>query len=327
MLTFLCVLKKYNKKNNIPSRFFYDENDVIFLKKSISKYYSKEFKFYCLTDVENIDDVDIIKLTDGYDRYWSKIELFKHDFGKSVYFDLDCIILKNIDWLDNIEVSENNFWTSSHLLAGEHSMNSSLMLWKGSKKFISENFNYENIINNNYYEYGGSNPKTHVLLEPGKTYNVGDQGLINEKLQENKIKINYFDLNKVNFYSHCNIQNRKKLDVLFFPGLPKLKHCSFSEQHETYIADLEKIKKINVNDFLSIASNIFLFDFHNEELIKYVYYKFQKNSNEKEFLIYKINYYNKLLRKFTKITDALIEHKQDYLNVIEDCKKKFIKLL
>lgn len=319
MVTFLCVLKI----NNSDGKSEYSKKDVYFLKSSIEKYYTKPHKFYCLTDLDYIKDIDIIKLTDNFDGYWSKIELFKHNFGKTIYFDLDCAILNNIDWLDELELNENNFWSLSHIISNEYQLNSSLMIWKGEKKFIYDNFDYQTIMNKRYYHLDGYHPELKKFLKGGQTFQLVDQTYIHHKLLENNIKINFFDHNKINFYKFSTIETKKNLDVLFFTGFPKLKDCVFSNEMNTYILD---DRNLNVEEFISNGFNsIFFIEIYNENLLNRLI-SLRYNTNSKiEILNLKIK---ELIRFLNSDYIYMLEfNKQNYINLIKKYRKELNQLI
>jgi hypothetical protein len=58
-------------------------------------------KFVCFSDRE-LEGIRTVKLIPGYKGWWNKMQLFNTDFRLSnrvVYFDLDTLIVDNIDWL------------------------------------------------------------------------------------------------------------------------------------------------------------------------------------------------------------------------------------
>ena len=65
--------------------------------------------------------------------WWYKMQLFnaEHHAGNLLYFDLDCVIVNDLQWL--VELSTQNFWTIRdfrYLQRQAHSgMNSSVMWW------------------------------------------------------------------------------------------------------------------------------------------------------------------------------------------------------
>lgn len=65
---------------------------------------TRKFNFYCLTDKPEIytEQIIPIKLRPGYSGWWNKMQLFRTDVlppGEYLYFDLDVVIVDNIDAL------------------------------------------------------------------------------------------------------------------------------------------------------------------------------------------------------------------------------------
>lgn len=53
-------------------------------------------RFVCLSNID-VDGVDTIPLTEGWPGWWAKTELWKHDFGRTLYLDLDTLIAGSLD--------------------------------------------------------------------------------------------------------------------------------------------------------------------------------------------------------------------------------------
>jgi SAM-dependent methyltransferase len=81
-----CVLK---------SGGVYTEKDVAILESMLNRNITHEYNFHVLSDM-NVKNK--ITLENNWPGWWSKVELFKHQ-GPALYFDLDTVILKNIDRL------------------------------------------------------------------------------------------------------------------------------------------------------------------------------------------------------------------------------------
>jgi SAM-dependent methyltransferase len=83
----------------------YDEQYVHKLMNALERHVTVPYQFVCLTDMEilegaNAAGVKVIVLEDGFQGWWAKVELFKPKIFNTkytVYFDLDTIILGNID--------------------------------------------------------------------------------------------------------------------------------------------------------------------------------------------------------------------------------------
>lgn len=84
----------------------YGPEHVKKLKYGVENASERNIRFVCLTDFDFIDFCEVIPLKHNWDGWWSKIELFRPDLGieNAIYFDLDVIILRNIDEL--IKLSE-----------------------------------------------------------------------------------------------------------------------------------------------------------------------------------------------------------------------------
>ena len=119
-----CVLKSGGDFN---------ESHVYALQKMCSKYMPGE-RFVCLTDLKL--DCDTIPLTEDWDGWWSKIELFKLD--AAVYLDLDTILVGDCTEILE-EARKHEFVIMRDVYRGKHSpmaMQSSFMCWTKSHKSI-----------------------------------------------------------------------------------------------------------------------------------------------------------------------------------------------
>lgn len=87
----VCVLKSGGD---------FTTHDVTNLKVMLDKNITIPYDFYCLTDLLGMGMLHKIPLVHEYSGWWSKIELFRPDLVKEeriIYFDLDTVILGNID--------------------------------------------------------------------------------------------------------------------------------------------------------------------------------------------------------------------------------------
>ena len=120
---------------------------VMRLYNMIKNNTSYSFKMYCLTDTPEIyeDPITPIKLNPGFEGWWNKMQLFRDDIlpkGEYLYFDLDVVIVDNIDCLFKFEgfgITRDFINPDTGLLGGKE-YNSSimrfsqdLMLWKHFK--------------------------------------------------------------------------------------------------------------------------------------------------------------------------------------------------
>ena len=93
MLNIYCVLKTGG---------VYDVSYVIRLKEALNQHMPCAFTFTCLTDDPIVSKVcRVIPLKHNWPKWWAKIELFRPDLLDviSIYFDLDTVIVKDLDKL------------------------------------------------------------------------------------------------------------------------------------------------------------------------------------------------------------------------------------
>ena len=109
------------------------------------------YEFYCFTDHVNLFDQVYGKIhykpLPRYDMqgWWNKLQLFHPESGLegvNLYFDLDVIILKNIDCFANWQ--DDNTFGITNDFTGEEGFNSSIMKWN--------NINASTIIWKNYFK-------------------------------------------------------------------------------------------------------------------------------------------------------------------------------
>jgi hypothetical protein len=109
------------------------------------------YEFYCFTDHVNLFDQVYGKIhykpLPRYDMqgWWNKLQLFHPESGLkgvNLYFDLDVIILKNINCFANWQ--DDNTFGITNDFTGEEGFNSSIMKWN--------NINTSTIIWENYFK-------------------------------------------------------------------------------------------------------------------------------------------------------------------------------
>lgn len=132
------------------------------------------FHFYCLTDIPYFELTPFKPLVRNYKGWWSKIELFRpglFEEDRVLYFDLDTIILDNIDdMLIEYEdfIGLYPFNPKKQLQKGY--MASGIMGWKnGEVDFLFNEFKY-----------------------PPKNNHPGDQDYISDSLQKHGIEPAYW---------------------------------------------------------------------------------------------------------------------------------------
>ena len=97
MINIACVLKTGGD---------FTWSDVDRLRNGIANHLSIPYRFVVLTDLLIEKSNDIIPLINDWPGWWSKLELFRPNIfiGPVIYFDLDTVIVGNID-----EILMNDF--------------------------------------------------------------------------------------------------------------------------------------------------------------------------------------------------------------------------
>jgi FkbM family methyltransferase len=112
----------------------YSPKFVSRLYHMVKKNTSSSFRMYCLTDKPDIyqDPIIPVKLEPGFEGWWNKMQLFKKDVlpqGEYLYFDLDVVIVDNIDCFFDFEGFgiTRDFINPDNGLLGGKEYNSSIM--------------------------------------------------------------------------------------------------------------------------------------------------------------------------------------------------------
>jgi len=128
----------------------FDRTYVSRLEKNIKKHTNYPIKLVCLSDLENTGADETIKLKHNWQSWWSKIELFRPDvFNEEpvVYFDLDTLVLTNIDGLIG---SKHSFTMLEAFNKKRNPFASGVMAWSGNYSEIYTEFkkNFRQVIEN-----------------------------------------------------------------------------------------------------------------------------------------------------------------------------------
>lgn len=123
-------------------------------------------------------DLEDWGITGPKKSWWYKMQLFNsdHHSGPLLYFDLDNVIVNNIDWI--LASNTNYFWAIKdfkYLWKPTHQgINSSVMYWDTSK-----------------FHYVWQQFKNSALAQVMHRYPGGDQDYVSQAVEHNKIR--YFD--------------------------------------------------------------------------------------------------------------------------------------
>lgn len=135
-LAIACVLKVGQWHNgHILSE--YQPKHVQWMARMVAAHVTVPHRFVCLSDVL-VPGVETIPLEEGWPGWWSKMELFRHDFGRVFYLDLDTVIVGNIDEL----LEHPHQFTALHSFAHDlqHTLGSGLMAWDGPRMDLFDEF-------------------------------------------------------------------------------------------------------------------------------------------------------------------------------------------
>jgi hypothetical protein len=201
MLTVLCVLRSGGD---------YGPEDVRKLRDAVARHMSLPHRFACLSDVDV--PCERIPLLHNWPGWWSKIELFLQD-GPALYFDLDTVIVGNIDRLADLP---HDFAMIDLRTADQSGIGQSGVMWMRKPPYV-------------VYERFSKDPEKfmryHEKAKAG-TY-VGDQAFINDTLGKGVAKITRDLPDMVRSYKlHCRAGVPHGTSVVCFHGQPRPKHVT-----------------------------------------------------------------------------------------------------
>lgn len=109
----------------------YDTGYVYALRDMVNKYLTYPHDFKCITE-HYLSDINTVKPSLLTHSWWDKLNLFDKNINndKSLFFDLDVVITKNIDYLVDYaecQLSAPANWAQS----GHGGIQSSVMAWNG----------------------------------------------------------------------------------------------------------------------------------------------------------------------------------------------------
>jgi len=196
--TVICVLKTGGD---------FDSTYVRKLQNAVKRHLNLLYEFICLTDDPTIDFCKTIPLKHNWKSWWSKIELFRPDLdlGMCLYFDLDVVMLKNIDILFAQKQSFIGLQPFNPLKRDNpYLINSSIMKWQSAGEF---NYIYEQF----------------QMKEVGEKFR-GDQDYIGNQLVKKNKEITHWQSLVDGIYSykrHCLGGLPKDARIVCFHGRPR----------------------------------------------------------------------------------------------------------
>lgn len=154
--------------------------------------------------------------------WWYKMQLFNsaHFAGPLLYFDLDVVIVNNIDWI--CQLNPEHFWTVKDFKylwkISSFGINSSMMWWNTVKySWIWENFNQQNIQQIVYRYRGDQDYLTDVLANRNLRY-VNPEHVISWRWQASQ---GGYDFQRKTWYRPGAGTDIKNSSILVFHGNPK----------------------------------------------------------------------------------------------------------
>lgn len=181
---------------------------VVKLRSACGRHIKEKFRFICLTDditAKNLPRVISTCLKHGYSGWWSKFEIFRLK-GPTLYFDLDTVIIKNID--DMVyqvkELSPNEILGMSKFnplrWSKEGRFTSGIIGWNGDFRFMFSEFDYIYALNCRYH---------------------GDADAMLELLNKHNAIIKYDMRGIYSYKRHCKIEIPEDAKVICFHGSPR----------------------------------------------------------------------------------------------------------
>ena len=222
--------KKFTKPNDKPliiasvlkTGGIYTIEYVNRLAKAVKRNINIPYKFICITDAQHnqfCEDVhQTISFAQNYPKWWGKVELFRTGLFSNhrvVYFDLDTLIIDNIDFIYEYTGVFSGLRDFYHMI----SMGSGVMCWDGDDIRLYE-----------IYSQFVSNAQYHMTNNPS-----GDQQWINT-ITKNYLQYiqDYFPHKIVSFKKDCYINNvvnfPNTASIVCFHGPPRMHDLENNEK-------------------------------------------------------------------------------------------------
>lgn len=207
MMVAICVLKSGGP---------YDAEDVQRLSNSIID--CSDFRFRCFSDVD-VPGVVCYPLEDDLFGWWSKMEIYRErDWGERVerlvYFDLDTIIKDDINFLKELNETDDTY-ALEDWYHPTRTVNSSIVSFRpNSLAYLYKMFSLA--------------PRRYIADGSRGMDNWGDQGFLSNN-HNGPIKIIQHRFpGKVVSYKSSNLEQRKRASIICFHGKPRPKDLHWS---------------------------------------------------------------------------------------------------
>ncbi len=230
---------------------YLNDEYVYKLKKSVEKYLPKA-KFVCLTDKDKIDGVNTISLKYGWYGVFSKLELFEHFKGRTLYIDLSSKVKKDLVPLTRF----SNKFTMIKDFVNSDVRSSAVMGWDGDYSFITKKFK------ENPLKY----MKEYAPLK-GEFSGKKWKSCVDQKFIQDTVGLKNINTWNPNWISSYKFSNKEQIDnssIIVYHGKPKPHEVNWEtyrpgllriEEKTTPKTKEEKALKIE-DDFISSDSGI-----------------------------------------------------------------------
>jgi hypothetical protein len=185
------------------------DEEVRTLKRQVDRHLSEPHIFQCISE-HKIEGIHHAKPLNDLPGWWGKTNLFSGNVSHSrnLWLDLDVTITRSIDGLvAPLQEASDLRTVKNWPLSGHGGCQSSVMYWEGTKaKIISDSFDHD---------------IAHwpPINRPGTLW--GDQEWLTQLMDENKVKVEWFDADDVVSYKyHCVTGLPKHSRIQVFHGKP-----------------------------------------------------------------------------------------------------------
>jgi hypothetical protein len=196
LITILCVLRTGGD---------FTPEHVLWLQDQVRDHLTIPYEFVCLSNIQ-FSGVYCVPLTKGWPGWWSKIELFRHDFGRAFFMDLDTVIVGSLDEM----AGHDHQFTALQSLSGEpvRSLASGVMAWRGPRRDLYQAFKAR---------------ADHHIATCNRKGNWGDQGFIHHHVDRWDAWQDLFPGQIVSFKTHLKrtLPPPDGASIVCFHGKPR----------------------------------------------------------------------------------------------------------
>lgn len=187
-------------------KFDMGEEYVYRLQENVANWLPVPHQFICLTRGD-IPGVMCEPLTEKWDSYYCKLEVFRHCADLNLYLDLDTIPTNDLRPIVELAIKHPGTMFGAKDRMGEDALNSSVLCWTGDLSYLSEAFAAE-------WAVSPKRIKTRYMQSLAR---LGDQGFIQDHLRCPYVYLG----NLVASYKLDPVPVKQEAAVVFFHGRPR----------------------------------------------------------------------------------------------------------